>query len=581
MNQTIKKTKLLSNQEFTKKAAYLLSQLYPNSDLVLEKLTKRIERVNSFQKNYHNPGLTSAYQADHLLDHETILITYGNSITKKNEAGLVTLNRFLAKYVGKTISTIHLLPIFPSSSDDGFSVIDYKNIDPQLGTWDDIAKLSNSYYLMFDAVINHVSRENHWFKNFIKELSPEKEYFIVADPSEDYSMVVRPRAIPLFTKVKTESSEKFVWTTFSSDQIDLNYRNPDLLIEMISILLEYAKSGASIIRLDAIAYCWKKKKSKCTSLPETHALVKLIRLCLDHYAPGTRIITETNVPHLENISYFGEGDEANLVYQFALPPLTLFSFRSGNAEKLMHWLMNLEEPPDGCMYFNFLSSHDGIGLMPVENILDEEERGFIEKCTLESGGRISYKDNGDGTLSPYELNINYQDALASIIESDAVRIERFLSAETFLISLKGVPGIYIQSLLGSRNNYFEMSTSGISRRINRGSLDYETLLNEFQIGRNRRIIFDELIRRLKIRSNHSALGVHSEQHPFSIDPALISFERRSTIPGCEESIIVIINVSDEDKSVFFDKSGLDLLTDQRKNNTFTISPRSSVWLLLD
>lgn len=576
------KIKTLNPQEFNQKASDLLSQLYPNqSTQVLEKLTGRIERIISFQENYNNPGLTNAYRSSHLLDHETILITYGNSINKKKETGLVTLNRFLTKFVGQTISTLHLLPIFPFSSDDGFSVIDYKSIDRQLGTWTDVSKLSDSYYLMFDAVINHVSRESLWFKNFINEVSPENEYFIEADPSEDYSMVVRPRALPLFTKVKTKSSEKFVWTTFSADQIDLNYQNPDLLIEMMSILLEYVKSGASIIRLDAIAYCWKKKKSKCTSLPETHALVKLIRLCLDQYAPGSRIITETNVPHQENISYYGKGDEANLVYQFALPPLTLFSFRSGNAEKLMLWLMNLEEPPVGCMFFNFLSSHDGIGLMPVENILNEEERHFIEKCTLESGGRLSYKDNGDGTLSAYELNINYQDALASTNETDSIRIERFLSAETFLISLKGVPGIYIQSLLGSRNNYYEMSTSGISRRINRGSIDYDILVKELQTGGNRKIIFDELIRRLKIRSNHSALGVHSEQHVFSLDPVLISFERRSTLLGEEESIIVIINVSDENRTVNLGQSGLDLLTDQRKDYHFNIPPRSSVWLLLD
>ncbi|MCU0488138.1 MAG: substrate-binding domain-containing protein [Anaerolineales bacterium] len=560
----------------------LLSQLYPNSaGAVAAGLIERLEAANPFQAGCDPSESPAALAKNRSLEHETILITYGNSIRKENEAGLVTLERFLKAYVGNVISTVHLLPFFPYSSDDGFSVIDYASIDPQIGAWGDVGRFSCAYRLMFDAVINHISRESQWFKRFLADQAPEKDYFIEADPAEDTSLVVRPRALPLLTKVKTASAEKYVWTTFSSDQIDLNYQNPELLKEMLALLVAYARSGASLIRLDAIAYCWKKKHSSCISLPETHALVKLIRLCLDEYAPGTRIITETNVPHLENISYFGAGDEANLVYQFALPPLTLFSFRSGNAEKLTRWLMNLEEPPLGGCYFNFLSSHDGIGLMPIEGILDESEKRFLERCTLESGGRISYKRLGDGTQRAYELNINYQDALASVNESDAYRIERFLAAETLLVSLKGVPGIYIHSLLGSRNNYSEMTVSGIARRINRGSLAYDQLVEELGADSPRRMIFDELIRRLKLRSEHAALRVDSAQKVLALDPRLVSFERRSSQPGREETILVLVNVSDEPVALRLEKPGLDLISNQWKEASLQVPARSSLWLLQD
>lgn len=566
------KTKMLS----------LLSELYPGFTAEMaDQLIEYLENSKVFQADQHSTASREASPRNPLPHHETILITYGNSISKENEPGLVTMRRFLKAYVGEIISTVHFLPFFPYSSDDGFSVIDYQRIDPQIGTWADIENFSDSYALMFDAVINHVSSESQWFKKYLAEVSPEKEYFIEADPAEDYSMVVRPRVSPLLTRVKTTHADKYVWTTFSTDQIDLNYQNPQLLKEMLSLLVSYAKSGASLIRLDAIAYCWKKKNTSCINLPETHALVKLIRLCLDYFAPGTRIITETNVPHLENISYFGNGDEANLVYQFALPPLTVFSFRSGNAEKLTRWLMNLEEPPEGCSYFNFLSSHDGIGLMPIENILDQAEKNFLEKCALESGGKISYKQFGDGTQSGYELNINYQDALASVNESDAVRIERFLAAETLLISLKGVPGIYIHSLLGSRNNYYEMSITGIPRRINRGSLDYDTLVRELESTSNRKMIFDELIRRLQIRAEHAALRVDSDQSVFSLDHRIISFTRRSILQGQEETIMVLINVSDDVVALQLEKQSLDLLSNQRKETHVFVPPRSSLWLLID
>jgi len=399
-------------------------------------------------------------------ESDIVLITYGDSIQKEGRKHFRTLRQFMEKYVGDAISTIHILPMFPYTSDDGFSVIDYKQIEESLGDWDEIEVFGKSYSFMFDAVINHISQSSEWFQKFLKGEEPYNNYFIVSDKDADYSKVIRPRALPLLTPFQTREGEKYVWTTFSEDQIDLNYANPEVLLEILDVLLFYASKGARYIRLDAIGFMWKERKTTCMHLPQTHELIKIMREVVDEYAPGTILVTETNVPHSENISYFGNGyDEAGLVYQFPLPPLTMFSILTGNAEKLSAWAETLKLPSKQTTFFNFLSSHDGIGVRPTEGILTKEEQDILIEATLKHGGRVSYKDNGDGTRSPYELNINYQDALAGSEENDKLRIAKFLIAQTILLSMQGVPGIYIHSLLGSRNDYYGVETSGIKCQL--------------------------------------------------------------------------------------------------------------------
>ena len=513
-----------------------------------------------------------------LNEKDSMLITYGDTLHRDGESGFETLHRFLNRHVGKAISTVHILPMFPYTSDDGFSVVDYKQINPDLGTWEDVRSLSEDYGLMFDAVINHISKSSEWFKGFLECREPYANYFITCDPDADYSTVTRPRTLPLLTAFETTQGKKHVWTTFSDDQIDLNYRCPDVLIEMLDVLLTYAQNGARFIRLDAIGFMWKELGTSCMHLDETHEVIKLARTVLEDYIPGTMIITETNVPHSDNIRYFGNGnDEAHLIYQFPLPPLVMFSILRGNATRLTGWAKNLDAPAPGTSYFNFLSSHDGIGVRPTEGILTDEDRAFLVDSTLKNGGVVSYKNNGDGTKSPYELNINYQDALASPEDSDSTRIARFLAAETILISMQGLPGIYIHSLLGSRNDYYGKSTSGIPRRINREKLDCDALEAALEGNSNRRLIFDEMIRRLNIRSAHPAFAPDAAQEILELDARLFAFRR---ISACSETITVLINVSDEDvileNSMF---SGEDLLSGCRIEDTVRLGAYSCMWIV--
>ena len=286
---------------------------------------------------------------------DALLITYADQFQVQGQPHFTSLSNFIGKYLKNQISAIHLLPFFPYSSDDGFSVIDYKEVNPEMGSWDDLQALRECCNLMFDAVINHISRESEWFQKYLQNLEPYNEYFIEVDPGLDLSKVTRPRARPLLTAVETTGGQAHVWTTFSPDQIDLNYANPNVLLEILGVLLFYIQQGARIIRLDAIAYLWKEIGTSCIHLPQTHRVIKLMRAVLDLAAPDVILITETNVPHEENISYFGQqldgtdkiypqGDEAQMVYQFPLAPLVLHTFRTGDTTALTSWAASLDVP---------------------------------------------------------------------------------------------------------------------------------------------------------------------------------------------------------------------------------------------
>lgn len=548
-----------------------LKIIYKDDETVNGTLIKLEERFSNYEGKKESIAQFS--------EKDTVLITYGDSLIEDGKIPLAVLKDFLKKHVGDAIDIVHILPMFPYTSDDGFSVVDYMKIDPRLGTWDDIKSLAEEYGLMFDAVVNHISKSSEWFNGFLNCEKPYNDYFITADANGDYSKVIRPRALPLLTEFETKEGKKHVWTTFSEDQIDLNFKNPDVLIEVADILIQYAKRGARYIRLDAIGFLWKQAGTTCMHLAETHEVIRFFRTLLDIYAPGTFLITETNVPHKDNISYFGNGHkEAHMVYQFPLPPLVMYSILKGNAEALTNWAKTLTLPGGDTTFFNFLSSHDGIGVRPVDGILTVEEKQFLVDAALKHGGRVSFKDNGDGTKSPYELNINYQDALSHPDESDANRILKFIAAETILLSLQGVPAIYIHSLLGSRNDYYGMTTSEIPRRINREKINVHYLIRQLNENGNRKKIFTEIIKRLNIRKAHPAFSPRADQEVKMLDPRVFYIIRKDL--DSRERIHVIINVSSETVAINYEEfQGVDLITGQKVRGQIILKSWDNVWIL--
>ncbi len=482
-----------------------------------------------------------------LTERDSILITYGDQVLSPNEKPLQTLKKFCEQYLINVIRGIHILPFYPWTSDDGFSVVDYCKIDPNLGDWEDISSMQDHFRLMFDGVINHISAQSDWFKAFLQDDPHYLNYFIAIEDSPDLSQVVRPRALPLLTTFSTQSGDKKVWTTFSADQIDLNFQNPEVLLEILDILLLYVERGATFIRLDAIAYLWKEIGTTCIHLPQTHHVIQFLRAALDDVAPHVHLITETNVPHTDNISYFGDGtNEAQLIYNFALPPLTLHTFHTGDARVLSNWAKTLSLPSRKTTFFNFLASHDGIGLNPARGILTNEEIDSLVNKALEHGGLVSYKHNADGTQSPYEMNINYFDALSNPNgnESLDLQVNRFIAAQAIMLSLLGLPGIYFHSLFGSRGWIKGVKQTGRNRTINREKCGFEKLQNELADENSLRSrVFARYRQLLLMRSGSPAFHPHGTQKILNLHPSVFAVERIS--PNGNSRMLCLHNVSAE------------------------------------
>jgi sucrose phosphorylase len=520
-----------------------------------------------------------------LSERDSILITYGDQVQAEGEKPLRTLATFCEKYLTGTVSGIHILPFYPWTSDDGFSVVDYRRVDPALGDWEDVTSMQSHFRLMFDGVINHISAESGWFKAFLRDDPRYRDYFIVVhDSSADLSQVVRPRTLPLLTGFETPSGVKNVWTTFSADQVDLNYQNPEVLLEILDILLMYAERGANFIRMDAIAYLWKQIGTSCIHLPQTHWVIKFLRAALNEVAPHVHLITETNVPHIDNISYFGDGnDEAQLVYNFALPPLTLHSFHTGNAHVLTNWAQNLALPSDKTTFFNFLASHDGIGLNPARGILTANEIDALVNKTIEHDGLISYKHNTDGSASPYEMNINWFDALSNPKGNEAIdlQVNRFIASQAIMLSIVGVPGIYFHSLFGSRGWPEGVKETGRNRTINREKLQLDRIKAELGDKNHLRAkIFSRYRQLLSARGNTPAFHPHGKQQILDVHPSVFAVKRTS--PDGNSRAVCFHNVSAAQVNFSTEyASGTNLFTGQAMQlSKITLEPYQTLWVKL-
>jgi sucrose phosphorylase len=487
---------------------------------------------------------------------DCVLITYADQIQQPPAAPLRALHDFLRDYDLTDLTRIvHLLPFFPWTSDDGFSVVDYDAVDPAQGDWASIESFGKDVDLMFDLVLNHCSSKHRWFQQFLKQREPYRNFFIDLDPNVDTASVVRPRSTPLLTPFQTDAGVKHVWTTFSDDQIDLNYAEPRLLLEMMRTLVDYARRGARIIRLDAIAYLWKQTGTPCIHLPQTHAVVKLMRRILELTYPGTLVLTETNVPHAENISYFGDDDEAHIVYQFSLPPLILDAVHNADSQILTDWLENLAPPFPDTTFLNFTASHDGIGVRPLEGLVSAQRLHRLVDTVRQHGGVVSTRRTSDGGDSPYELNISYIDAVA-----DARRVSprdhatRFLGTQAIMLALRGLPAIYFHSLVGSGNDLSGMRQSGRNRSINRRKYareELDRLLGDDPHHQDPRMryVFQGYWQLLRIRQNLTAMHPGAPQRVLKFaDPALFGLVRGGDNPNLA-ALTVVANFSDQPKQV--------------------------------
>jgi sucrose phosphorylase len=551
----------------------ILNRLYDPDDAAAA--CKRIEALLS-----HHGGKDTKESVSRFSQNDVVLITYADLLNEPGRAPLRVMGDFARRLLKESFSAIHFLPFFPYSSDDGFSVIDYLALDPSVGQWDDVVPFSTDFDLMFDYVLNHISAQSQWFKSYLAQEPTFTELAHAIDPNTDLSQVTRPRALPLLTPFTRRDGETVhLWTTFSEDQIDLNYQSIDVLIKMIEVLLFYVEKGVRLLRLDAVAYLWKEIGTSCIHLDQTHDMVRLLRKILDAVAPESIIISETNVPHDENISYFGDGfNEAQMVYNFTLPPLLLHTFLSEDAAEFSRWADTLTTPSDETTFFNFTASHDGIGVRPVEGILSEKQVERLIQTVQQNDGQVSYKQNPDGSRSPYELNITYVDALR---RDDGMDAARFLASQSIQAALPGVPGIYIHSLLGSRNWLAGVTQTGRARSINRQKLQVQPVINELQNRESfRSRVFHPYIHLLRVRRAQEAFHPNAAFELLHLDRRVVAIKRQSR----HQRIFALVNICCETVTVsLVSQSGTDRLNElltgrQVPTDRIDMAPYQTMWL---
>lgn len=494
-------------------------------------------------------------------EKEITLITYGDSIQKDGERPLRTLHGFLNRHLDGVINSVHILPFFPWSSDDGFAVINFSAVNDALGGWKDIEAISSDYRLMADLVINHCSSRSQWFDNFKNNKTPGKDFFIEASPDEDTHQVVRPRTSPLLRETETLEGKKHVWCTFSHDQVDLNFKNPEVLKEFVRIIRQYLDAGVRIFRMDAVAFLWKKQGTPCINLDETHEMIRLLRSLIEHAVNDAVIITETNIPNKENLTYFGNANEAHAIYNFSLPPLLVNTLISGDCRYLSQWMMSMPPAQHGTTYFNFIASHDGIGLRPAEGLLSDSEIDTFINTMQTFGGRVSWRDVAGGQRKAYEVNIALFDALQGTTAGpDKWGKDRFVCAHAIMLALEGIPAFYIHSLLATSNDYNRVEHTNHNRAINRHQWDHDELEKQLatELSQHHQV-FERIKALIKLRAQQSAFHPNATQFTLQIGQQLFGFWRQSM--DRKQSIFCIANISDQTQELCLSDINL-IVTDE-------------------
>jgi len=515
---------------------------------------------------------------DHLRSTDSWIISYPDHISGDQGTPLEVLDTFVSQRLRPFVTGVHLLPCFPSSSDEGFSVMDYVEIDDRFGSWDDIEEISRHGNVMLDAVVNHASTQGDWFSRWKAGAAPFDKFFRTEDPETDLSTVVRARQHPLLTRFETSQGVRWVWTTFSEDQADLDYRNPEVALAVATVVLTYASHGATAIRLDAVGFLWKEAGTPSIHMEETHLIVQLLRATLDATYPGVLLVTETNVPHVENVSYLGDGStrEADMVYQFPLPPLTLHAFMTGNATALKAWLETIDDIPAGTTYFNFLASHDGVGLRPLEGLVDDADvQTLVEGC-IANGGLVTYRSDGSGTAVAYELNSTWFD----LVRGPSVGVEalaRHVASHGLMFALRGEPAVYMQALLAEKNALDLAETTSQPRSVNR---------RRFTIGEVDRWLADpgsnaassltQLVEMLSWRQSSDAFMPIAEQRILKTPHNIVGIERAS-VSGTLARVYVNVSTKVEqiDQQGFSEVRGFNI---SETDDGIEMGPYAVAWL---
>ncbi|MDG1454551.1 MAG: sugar phosphorylase [Methylophilaceae bacterium] len=570
-----------SANELHHKLVIHLKKVYPTEQV--EVLAQSLINTMQLDAGYQEP----VPHQNNWNEQDIAVITYADTLLDADKKPLTVLHQFAKDYLAE-VSILHILPFFPYSSDDGFSVIDYLAVNESHGDWADIKAISGDFKLMSDLVLNHMSARSWWFDNYKNGFAPGKGYFYEAEQDLDTSKVVRPRTTPLLNEVETVDGKRYVWCTFSPDQVDLNFANPEVLIEFATIILQYLQHGVKVFRLDAVAFLWKTPGTSCIHLQETHEIIKVLRVLIEHHSPDAIVITETNVPNRENLTYFGNGNEAHMIYNFSLPPLLIYTLITGNCRHLKSWIMSMPPAQNGTTYFNFIASHDGVGLRPLDGLLSDEEKHHMVETMQQFGAKVSYRRTEEGEDKPYEINISLFDALKGNVDgADTHQMQRFICAHSIMLALEGVPAFYIHSLFGTENDVERVENTGNNRAINRAKWDINTLLNALDDkASHHHQVFNALKNRIAIRKQQKAFHPNATQFTLHFGTEIFGFWRQSI--DRQQSIFCIFNISNKiqiipliDINLIGTDQWIDLITGNKIEDLqqqITLKPYESLWL---
>ncbi|MDC3058806.1 alpha-amylase family glycosyl hydrolase [Candidatus Pelagibacter sp.] len=536
-----------------------------------------IQIIKKFNQNNSKKKLT-------ISEKTSLVICYGDNINSKPKSSIQVFQNFFKKNLNKYFNAIHFLPFYPSSSDSGFAVKDHYKIEKKIGSWSDIKKISKSNHVMADIVINHSSARGLWFKNFLKRKRPGKDYFLTVNSKFNTSKVIRPRDHKLLKKIDIFRKSDYLWRTFSADQIDLDFKNPSVLLRFIKIMVHLINNGVTIFRLDAIAYLWKKNGTNCINLKQTHQIVKLLRLITNLLNVETIIITETNLPEKENLSYFGKNDEANWIYNFSLPPLLIHAFLFENCSYLNKWSKNLPNTKFQNSYLNFIASHDGIGMRPTEGILNRASLNNFLKRLKKNGSKFSYRKVQNKSKKVYEANITIFDALkkSDTDPNGKFFLQRYIAAHAIMISFEGIPGVYFNSLFGKANDEAKYVITGNNRDVNRYKWDHKNITKKLRDKNSKQSIFyQNLGKLLEIKRKQKAFHPNAKRLNINLGSKLFCFKRISL--DKKQTIISITNCSSKDQYPKLHKKYLNwknIINPKinSSNESLKLKPFETMWL---
>ena len=421
-----------------------------------------------------------------------MLITYSDSIGRNLKEMTGVLNRHFSKAVGG----IHILPFYPSSADRGFAPLTYREIDQNFGTWEDVEALSRNYYLMFDYMINHISKSSEYFQDFLKrkDQSPYKDFFIRykdfwpgGEASQaDIDRIYKRKPRPPYIEAKFEDgTQEKIWCTFDEEQIDLNLTSDATKKFNFDNLQFLSERGASLIRLDALAYATKKAGTDCFFVEPD------IWNILEEYESSLKPLNAEILPEVhEHYRYQMELSKRGYwVYDFALPMLVLYSLYSGKKSRLEHWLKVCPRKQ-----FTTLDTHDGIGIVDVKDLLSDEEIDFTKEYLFTNGANIKkvYNTAAYNNLDVYQINCTFYSALG---DDD----KAYLLARAIQFFTPGIPQIYYVGLFAGRNDIELLEKTKVGRNINRHYYTLPEIENEVN-----RSVVQSLIRLMEFRNSYPA-----------------------------------------------------------------------------